>query len=63
MHKENEFILAIQKVLEPKQILLNEPMKYHTTFKIGGPADYLLLPASLDELTEVLADDISFRAS
>ncbi|WIW71644.1 UDP-N-acetylmuramate dehydrogenase [Anaerosinus gibii] len=55
MHKENEFILAIQKVLEPKQILLNEPMKYHTTFKIGGPADYLLLPASLDELTEVLA--------
>ncbi|WP_177505423.1 UDP-N-acetylmuramate dehydrogenase [Anaerosinus sp.] len=54
MHKENEFILAIQKVLEPKQILLNEPMKYHTTFKIGGPADYLLLPASLDELTEVL---------
>lgn len=55
MHIENEFILAIQKVLEPKQILINEPMKYHTTFKIGGPADYLLLPTSLDELTEVLA--------
>ena len=30
-------------------------MKYHTTFKIGGPADYLLLPTSIEEITSVLA--------
>lgn len=28
----------------------NEPMKTHTSFKIGGPADILLFPASLEEI-------------
>jgi UDP-N-acetylenolpyruvoylglucosamine reductase len=28
----------------PKQTLFNEPMKNHTSFKIGGPADILFLP-------------------
>ena len=55
MSKENEFILAIKKILDDKQILIDEPMKYHTTFKIGGPADYLLLPTSIEEITSVLA--------
>lgn len=55
MSKENEFILAIKKILDAKQILIDEPMKYHTTFKIGGPADYLLLPTSIEEITSVLA--------
>lgn len=55
MSKENEFILAIKKILDAKQILIGEPMKYHTTFKIGGPADYLLLPTSIEEITSVLA--------
>ncbi len=32
----------------------DEPMARHTSFRIGGPADVLLLPASLDELRACL---------
>ncbi|MEG1501262.1 MAG: FAD-binding protein, partial [Clostridiales bacterium] len=39
-------------VREP--VLFNEPMRKHTTWKIGGPADYFLCPSSIDELRNVL---------
>lgn len=42
--------------LKPDQILLNEPMRNHTNFKLGGPADILVLPESLEELTDVLTE-------
>ena len=29
------------------RVLINEPMKKHTTFRIGGPADYFVIPVSL----------------
>ena len=32
----------------------NEPVKNYTTFRIGGPAKYFVLPKNLDELKEVL---------
>lgn len=32
------------------KILVNEPMSKHTTFKIGGPCDYLATPANEEEL-------------
>lgn len=52
---ENEFIVNLEKVLSPRQILLDEPMKRHTTFKIGGPADCLLLPSSIEDVMRILA--------
>lgn len=33
-----------------KRVKLNEPLKLHTTFKIGGPAKYLFEPKDIDEL-------------
>ena len=33
--------------------MLDEPMKNHTTFKIGGPADCLIFPSSLEEVMMV----------
>lgn len=33
---------------------LHEPMKKHTTFRIGGPADYYLCPHSTEELQKIL---------
>jgi len=36
------------------KILENEPMKNHTTFKVGGPADFFVTPADADELISVL---------
>jgi UDP-N-acetylmuramate dehydrogenase len=33
----------------------NEPLKKHTSFRIGGPADYFCVPRSVAELQEALA--------
>ena len=36
------------------RVLFNEELKYHTTYKVGGPAAVLCLPVSLEELQEVI---------
>lgn len=35
-------------------VLFDEPMKNHTSFKIGGPADVLIIPNSEDELINAI---------
>ncbi len=37
------------------EVKLNEPMSGHTSFRIGGPADVLVLPADREDLTAVIA--------
>ena len=37
-----------------KEIRCNEPMKYHTSWKIGGNADFFCIPSHQDCLTKVL---------
>lgn len=41
-------------VVSDENIRENEPMSRHTTFKTGGSADLMLLPASEDELLEAV---------
>jgi len=53
LQNNHEFIADLNKILPKSQVLLNEPMKKHTTFKIGGPADFLVLPATVDEVVNV----------
>lgn len=36
------------------RVLVNEPMKNHTTFRIGGPADLLVIPAEVEEIPFLL---------
>ena len=36
------------------QILQNEPMSRHTTFKVGGPADVMFLPESEDQVVAAI---------
>ena len=36
-------------------IRVNEPMADHTSWQVGGPADYYVCPVGLDELVEVLS--------
>ncbi|MDO4287975.1 MAG: UDP-N-acetylmuramate dehydrogenase [Eubacterium sp.] len=54
MNKEN-IKAHLGAVIDKDRILDNEPMKNHTSFKVGGPADFLVLPESRDELAAVLA--------
>ncbi|MCQ2510251.1 MAG: UDP-N-acetylmuramate dehydrogenase [Lachnospiraceae bacterium] len=35
-------------------VKVNEPMKNHTTFRIGGNADYFVTPSTKEELQEIL---------
>lgn len=46
----NKLITRIDK----KQIFLNEPMKNHTTFKVGGPADIFIKVNNIEELKFIL---------
>jgi len=52
-HSE-EILLKLNKIIPPARLLLNEPLSKHTTFKIGGPADYLVFPATLEEISSIM---------
>lgn len=41
-------------ILGEEKVLLNEPMKKHTTFRVGGPADFFLMPASFEETARII---------
>lgn len=47
----NQFMSEVRENLPELEIIEHEPMAKHTTFRIGGPADYFCSPAM-----EVLAD-------
>lgn len=51
MQNKNEWI---RKLGEQVEILVAEPMKNHTTFRIGGPADALALPKTPEEVAAVV---------
>ena len=40
--------------LGTEQVLFDEPMKKHTTFRIGGPADYFVTPESKEEIQAIV---------
>lgn len=44
----------LTQIVGSESCFLDEPMKRHTTFKVGGPAKVFLLPNSVEELSEVL---------
>lgn len=44
----------ISHIIPGERIRFNEPMCMHTTFRIGGPADVLVIPSSPDEIINVL---------
>ena len=36
------------------QVLMNEPMKNHTSFKIGGPADIVVIPSQVEHIRHIM---------
>ena len=48
-----------------ENVACDEPMSAHTTFRVGGPADYLVSPATLEQLRDVVAlcvsDGVEYR--
>ena len=50
-----ELIAELSRFAEADRILTQEPMKYHTTFRVGGPADICFFPKSADEIRQAMA--------
>ena len=42
------------ELLGEERVLTDEPMNRHTTFRIGGPADYFLLPESRGDIRGII---------
>lgn len=44
-----EFAYKLEQILGEEQILREEPMRLHTTFRIGGPAQFFVIPRTQEE--------------
>lgn len=42
-------------LLGAEQVLKDEPMSRHTTFRVGGPSDYFVVPRSTGEIRDTIA--------
>lgn len=49
------FLNEICSIVGSDHLKLDEPMKKHTTFRVGGGADYMICPHSGKEIQEVVA--------
>lgn len=56
MSRDHQFYQELCAVIaEEGRVLQQEPMKNHTTFKVGGPARYFVRPADRRELAAVIS--------
>lgn len=49
-----DFYGELLNIVGKDRVLRDEPLRLHTTLKIGGPADYFVKPESEDELCAIL---------
>ena len=51
---DKEYAAAIfAGIIGTQNVMLNEPMKNHTSFRVGGPVDLLVTPDSMDNLVRI----------
>lgn len=57
--------IGLSKIVDRERILKNEPMKKHTSFRVGGNADYFIIIENENELKQVIKfankNDIQFQ--
>ena len=49
------FYNKMKEIIEESRIYVDEPMKKHTTFRVGGPADYFVTPKAKEEVKELIS--------
>ncbi|MFL0269002.1 UDP-N-acetylmuramate dehydrogenase [Candidatus Clostridium radicumherbarum] len=54
MNQYENFSSKLSKLLKVDDIAINEPMKNHTSFKVGGPADILVYPKTFEEVVNII---------
>ena len=48
------FYDKLNNVIGKDSILIDEPMSRHTTFRVGGPADFFVIPKAKEEVRDVI---------
>ncbi len=51
---DQRFYDELRNILPEGRVRLDEPMERHTTFRVGGPADYFAVPGTGEELLKVI---------
>ena len=54
MNQYKNFSTKLYNILIAENILIDEPMKNHTSFKVGGPADVLVIPENYEEVINII---------
>lgn len=64
MNKYKDFSSKLTKILDSKDIQIDEPMKNHTSFKVGGPVDILVNPENYQQVVDIInlckADNVPY---
>lgn len=45
---------AAAKIVGCGSVKIDEPMREHTSFKVGGPADILVLPSNIEQVADII---------
>ena len=51
---DEEFVNKLKNILKDNEIIENEIMSKHTTFKIGGPAKFFVIPKTIKKIIEII---------
>ncbi|MCY6957558.1 UDP-N-acetylmuramate dehydrogenase [Clostridium brassicae] len=54
MVQSRDVINYLKNVLGNDYIKVNEPMKNYTSFKVGGPADFMVIPRNYEQVANVI---------
>ena len=49
-----EFVRACYREFDAARLFADAPMRFHTTFRIGGPADLLFYPKTTEEVQRII---------
>lgn len=49
------FTKNLAEIVGAENMLMNEPMSAHTTFRVGGPCDYFVSPSETNEILAIIA--------
>ena len=49
------FYRQLAEVMPESRIMRDEPMSLHTTFRVGGPADFFVMPRTKEEVRDIVS--------
>ncbi len=50
-----DFYHRLIKIIDEEQVLLEEPLGKHTTFRVGGAADYFVMPKKVEDIKSIVS--------